>query len=450
MKRTVINNGFVIDPANKIASRMNIAIEDGKIRELSNKILEGDVIIDASDLIVTPGFVDCHMHEDPYNEKEDKFELSIFPCMLRMGVTTAIGGNCGIGPANIPKYIDGINRLGIPINLGLLLPHEALRKEEKLDNKYGHASFSQINNMKKRATDLLDLGLLGISFGIRYIPGLNKEELLEISSACKKDKKLIAAHIRDDASNVIIAAKEFIGIGRELDIPVQVSHIGSMAAYGQMEDFLAFVDYHSANGLDIAMDTYPYNAFSTMIGATTYDEGFLERYNTSYESIEIAEGKYKGKRCSANTFKELREHAPDTLTVGHVMREDEVDMAIAHPNVFIASDGILHNSQGHPRAAGTFPRLIHEYVKKKKILSLYQAIEKMTYLPAKRFGINKGTLSIGADADITIFDYNRIRDKATFKEPVGGPDGIRYVIINGEIALKDSEILNYSAGKFVK
>ncbi len=132
------------------------------------------------------------------------------------------------------------------------------------------------------------------------------------------------------------------------------------------------------------------------------------------------------------------------------MRDEEIDRAIGHPNVLIASDGILHRNQGHPRAAGTFPRLINEYVKKKKILSLYQAIEKMTYLPAKRFGINKGTLSIGADADITIFDYNRIRDKATFKEPVGGPDGIRYVIINGEIALKDSEILNYSAGKFVK
>ena len=105
LKRIIINNGFVIDPGNKVASKLNIAIEDGKITEISSKILDGDIIIDASGLIVTPGFVDCHMHEDPYNEEEDRFELSIFPCMLRMGVTTAIGGNCGIGPTDIPKYI---------------------------------------------------------------------------------------------------------------------------------------------------------------------------------------------------------------------------------------------------------------------------------------------------------------------------------------------------------
>ena len=379
-----------------------------------------------------------------------KFELSIFPCMLRMGVTTAIGGNCGIGPVDVPKYIDGINRLGIPINLGLLLPHEALRKYEKIDNKYDHASSIQIKNMKRRAEELLELGLLGISFGIRYIPGLNEEELLEISSVCKKGNKIIAAHIRDDASYVNQAAEEFISVGKRLNIPVQISHIGSMAAYGQMDEFLSLVDYYSSTGLNIAMDCYPYNAFSTGIGETTYDDGFLERYNTSYESIEISEGKYKGQRCSEEIFNDLRENVPHTLTVGHVMRAEEIDRAIAHPNVIIASDGILHNSQGHPRAAGTFPRVINEYVKKKKTISLYQAIEKMTSLPARRFGINKGRLGIGSDADITIFDYNTIKDNATFKEPVLSPDGIKYVIINGEIVLKDSEIINYSAGKLVK
>ena len=171
---------------------------------------------------------------------------------------------------------------------------------------------------------------------------------------------------------------------------------------------------------------------------------WINRYTKVY-----SEGKYKGLRCNEDIFKELRQEAPHTLTVGHVMRDEEVDRAIGHPNVLIASDGILHRNQGHPRAAGTFPRLINEYVKKKKILTLYQAVEKMTYLPAKRFGINKGTLSLGADADITIFDYDLIKDKSSFREPILEPDGIKFVLLSGEIVLKDNVILNNSVGKFV-
>ncbi len=202
------------------------------------------------------------------------------------------------------------------------------------------------------------MGLFGISFGIRYIPGLTKNELIEISSACIKDNKIIAAHIRDDASNVIPATMEFIQIGQELNVPLQISHIGSMAAYGQMDEFLSLVDYYRIKGIDISMDCYPYNAFSTGIGETTYDDGFLERYNIDYNSIEIAEGKYKGQRCTEEIFKELRNKAPETITIGHVMQEIEVDKAINHPEVFVASDGLMNNYQGHPRAAGTFPRLI--------------------------------------------------------------------------------------------
>lgn len=449
MGRTVINNGFVIDPANRIQSYLNIAIDNGRIAEISRKSLEGDTVIDAEGLIVTPGFIDCHMHEGPYNADGGRFEIGIFECMLKMGVTTAIGGNCGIGPDNIHQYIEAVNTKGIPVNLGLLLPHGILRKMENVNDKYKNADPIKIKKMKKKAEELLEIGLLGLSFGIRYIPGLNREELMEISSACKKDNKIVSAHIRDDAANVKEAAEEFISIGRELGIPIQISHIGSMAAYGQMDEFLSFVDCYCSHGIDIAMDCYPYSAFSTKIGETTYDDGFLQRYNTDYESIEICEGKYKGQRCTEKIFRELREKAPDTLSVAHVMREDEVDRAIAHPNVFIASDGILNHNQGHPRAAGTFPRVIHEYVKNKKIITLYQAIEKMTVLPAKRFGINKGTLSIGADADITIFDYNTIKDNATFDNPVLPPDGIKYVIINGKIALENNIIRNHNLGRFI-
>jgi N-acyl-D-amino-acid deacylase len=448
--KIVINNGTVIDPKNRVFSKLNIGIENGKIVEISNKKLIGDEVIDADGLIVSPGFVDIHMHEDPYDAAMAKFNISIFDCMLRMGVTTAIGGNCGGGPEEPDAYLDAVDRIGIPINLGLLVPHNSLRKKVNASNKYKSVSTENILKMKELAKYYLKKGCLGISFGIRYIPGITGEELISVCEALAGGNKIAAAHIRDDSKEVIPSAMELIEIGKKLNIPVQVSHIGSMGAYGQMEELLSLIDYHKQNGVDVAADCYPYNAFSTGIGETTYDEGFLKRYGTTYESIEIAEGEYRGQRCSEEIFNKLRCEKPETITIGHVMKENEVDIALAHPNVFLASDGFMHNFEGHPRASGTFPRFISKYVREKRLLSLYEAIEKMTYLPSKRFGLNKGSISLGSDGDVVIFDYNTIEDKATFEKPAEPPYGIKYVLINGEVAVKDNIIINKKLGKAVR
>ncbi len=448
--KIVINNGTVIDPKNRVFSKLNIGIEKGKIVEISNRKLIGDEVIDADGLIVSPGFVDIHMHEDPYDKAVDAFNISIFDCLLRMGVTTAVGGNCGGGPEEPDAYLDAVDRIGIPINLGLLVPHNSLRKKVNVNNKYKSVSTENILKMKELAKYYLKKGCLGISFGIRYIPGITGEELISVCEALAGGNKIAAAHIRDDSSGVIPSAMELIEIGKKLNIPVQVSHIGSMGAYGQMEELLSLIDYHKQNGVDVAADCYPYNAFSTGIGETTYDEGFLKRYGTTYESIEIAEGEYRGQRCSEEIFNKLRCEKPETITIGHVMKENEVDIALANPNVFLASDGFMHNFEGHPRASGTFPRFISKYVREKKLLSLYEAIEKMTYLPSERFRLNKGSLSIGSDGDVVIFDYNTIEDGATFEKPVEPPVGIKYVLINGEVAVRDNVIINGKLGRALR
>ena len=448
--KTVINNGFIIDPKNKIYSKLNISIENGKIIEISNNKLQGNVTIDADGLIVTPGFVDIHMHEDNYDEKNDIFNINIFESMIKMGVTTAIGGNCGEGPTEPDVYLNAVDRLGIPVNFGLLVPHGILRKKVNEKDKYKKVSKENIRKMRDIAKEYLDKGCLGISFGIRYIPGITKEELLYISEAAKKDNKMVAAHIRDDAQNVIPSAIEFIEVGKKFGVPIQLSHIGSMGAYGQMEQLLSLIDNYKANGINIGSDCYPYNAFSTGLGETTYGEGFLDRYQTTYNSIEIAEGKYKGQRLTEDLFFKLREIAPELSTIAYVMKEEEVDMAISHPDICVASDGFLHGLQGHPRASGTFPRFIKKYVKEKKLLNLYQAIEKMTYLPAKRVGIKKGSLGINDDADIVIFNYDEIEDKATFKQPVLVPKGLKYVIVAGKVAVKDNKIINNKLGKSLR
>lgn len=448
---TVVKNGRVIDPYNNIDSKLNIVIKDGKILEITPYEISGEKNIDATGLIVCPGFIDIHMHEDMYHNEEDYLDEWIAKSMLNMGVTTCIGGNCGINLTEPLTYLDAVDRLKLPVNIGLMAGHTNIREcVVENSNKYNPIQIDDIKKIMYTAREYLEGGCFGISYGIRYVPGITELELIEVSKACKPENKIINAHVRDDAKNIIWATKEFIKVGMKLDIPIQNSHIGSMGGYGQMKELLRLLDSVKSSGLDITSDCYPYYAFSTRIGETTYDDGFLERYNIDYDSIEISEGKYKGQRCTKNIFDELRKNSPDTITVGHVMNEKDIDMAILHPNVMIASDGFLHNEQGHPRAAGTFPRLIDKYVKTGK-LSLYDAINKMTTMQAKKLGLsNKGNLSKGSDADITIFSYDEIKDNATFDNPIKKPDGIKYVLIKGSVALKDGEIVNGKLGTSVR
>ena len=448
---TVVKNGRVIDPYNNIDSKLNIVIKDGKILEITPYEISGEKNIDATGLIVCPGFIDIHMHEDMYHNEEDYLDEWIAKSMLNMGVTTCIGGNCGINLTEPLTYLDAVDRLKLPVNIGLMAGHTNIREcVVENSDKYNPIQTDDIKKIMYTAREYLEGGCFGISYGIRYVPGITELELIEVSKACKPENKIINAHVRDDAKNIIWATKEFIKVGMKLDIPIQNSHIGSMGGYGQMKELLRLLDSVKSSGLDITSDCYPYYAFSTRIGETTYDDGFLERYNIDYDSIEISEGKYKGQRCTKNIFEELRKNSPDTITVGHVMNEKDIDMAILHPNVMIASDGFLHNEQGHPRAAGTFPRLIDKYVKTGK-LSLYDAINKMTTMQAKKLGLsNKGNLSKGSDADITIFSYDEIKDNATFDNPIKKPDGIKYVLIKGSVALKDGEIVNGKLGTSVR
>ncbi len=448
--RTVINHGILIDPGNGAHAKWNIAIEKGKVAEISTDPLEGEVEIDASGLVVAPGFIDMHMHEDPFVKDEGQFQISIFESALQMGVTTAIGGNCGIGTMEPKTYLDAADRLGLPVNVGLLVPHESLRLQAGAYRRYEAVSINQLEIMKALASKYLMAGCLGISFGIRYIPGITELELMEISSVAQKYNAIIAAHLRNDADLVMRSAEELMKIGRELDLPVQFSHMNSMAGFGQMETFLQWMEQQTSEGFDIAADCYPYEAFSTFIGTATYDDGFLERYQVGYEAIEVAEGPHRGERLTEELFHFLRGTAPKTLTIAHVMKREDVDKAILHPRVMIASDGLINSGQGHPRAAGTFPRVLGEYVRERRLMTLYQAIDKMTAMPARRLGIKKGILDMGADADITLFDPNVIQDKATFKNPLTLPVGIKGVWVSGQLALWDGVIMQVHGGRSVR
>jgi len=446
--KTLICGGHVIDPVNRVDGKLNLLVENGKIAWVGTGKPEADRVIDAAGKIVTPGFVDIHLHEDPV--AEGKIQPCIFNMALKQGVTTVVGGNCGINVHDPVEYLDLVDRDGTPVNVALYAGHEYFRKEAGAQDIYAKATEDQKQQMEENLRAALEGGCVGVSFGLRYVPGANQDEFFRAAACCADSKKLIASHVRDDADAVFDAIDEFCAAGVEFDLPVQISHIGSMGGFGQMEAVLQKIDSYKLNGLDIMLDCYPYFAFSTRLGTPTYDPGWLDRYHCGYDVLEYCEGKYKGQRATAETFAEMRRDFPECITVCHVMKEEDIRLAFRHPAVMLASDGLVNNGQGHPRAAGSFARFLAQFART-GTLSLYQAVEKMTAIPAQRLHLaDKGRLNVGADADIAIFDYETIQDRATFAQPALDPVGIDTVLIGGEIALQNGEIRKADCGKAIR
>ena len=337
----LIRNGRVIDPSQRIDARLNVLLEDGKVLCLTAETPPADLTTDAGGLVVCPGFIDLHAHEDPLvNGKRYKDpDRANLACLLRMGVTTCLAGNCGDNFGDPTAFLDEIERDCCFVNVAMLAGYTWFRERFSKADRYGAASASEIEAIGHAVTAALDAGCAGVSFGLEYIPGMSREELSAAARCCSAGGKLIAAHIRACAEGAPAAAAEVLEAGKEASVPVQLSHIGSMAAYGQMEALLTLVDRFRAEGMDACCDCYPYAAFSTRIGSAPYDD--LEAMHCSYADIELCEGSYRGQRCTREIFEAERKAHPDYLTVGHVMREDEIRLAYRHPNVTVGSDCFL-------------------------------------------------------------------------------------------------------------
>ena len=468
MSRVLIWGGTVIDPLQGLECLADVVCTDGIVTEIllmpseperNKRKQEADLVIDASRKIVCPGFIDIHMHEDPYDQESDVIHQNISKCMVRMGVTTAVGGNCGSNNAAPDHYLDVVDRDGYATNLALMAGHTFLRNQCSSVGKYERIDDAAISAMELLGRRYLDAGCLGISFGVKYIPGTRWEEIIALARLCKKGDKVVTSHVRNDVDRVFDACAELAEIGREAGVKVQFSHIGSMGGYGQMERLLAQIEGYRAEGIDLMCDCYPYDAFSTEIGATTYDAENFAQYNSDYSHILLCDGPYAGQRCTKEIFDEMRATRPDTMTVGYFMRQSDVDMALNAPYVMLGSDGILVEDQGHPRASGAFPRFLRQYAASGK-MKLSDAIAKVTTLAANRLQLEKkGSLKPGCDADIVVFDLNRVEDCATYTEPILPPKGIDWVLIGGEVAVKEGQLIHddlgcsvrvYSRGRSVK
>ena len=389
------------------------------------------------------------MHEENAAEG-DKWVIA--EMMVRQGVTTAVGGNCGVMNQPLKEFKAMMDRLeGCPVNYLIFSGYNYYRHDVLGFDHYDKTDKEVWDKIRDFVREDLKEGACGISFGIEYDPGITTEEIKYAIDVSDDDHLLISAHYRADGEKAAEAIREMIDIQESTGKRFQVSHLSSCSAMGQMREALDLINEENAKNPRFNYDTYPYNAFSTHIGSTVFEDGCLEAWGKDYSDIMLTEEPYKNVRCNKEIFEDARKNYPDMLAVAFVMNEEEIAQAITNPIGMVASDGIINNGLGHPRAAGTFPRVLGKYVREEKKLDLLTALRKMTLEPARRLELEhrKGVIKENADADITIFDPETIIDGPEFGNIDIPNKGIDYVIVNGQVAVKDNEMISEKAGKFI-
>lgn len=445
----LIKNGVYPDYNEGLMKESNIGIKNGKIAYLGLEEPSAVEVIDATDRVVSPGFIDIHMHEENFKGEGKKYVIS--EMMLKQGVTTCVGGNCGVMYQTLKEFKSVIDELGgAPVNYIMLSGYNDYRTPLGLGH-YDSATKEQWDIIREKVKADLEEGAFGISFGIEYDPGITFDEIIYATEVSDDENLLVAAHYRADCIGNIDSVKEMVDIQNAINKKFQISHLSSCSAIGQMDESLKYINDAMDKNPLLNYDTYPYNAFSTTIASTVFDDGCLDAWKKNYSDLMLTDDPYKNVRCTEEIFRECREKYPEMLVVAFVMNEDEIGKAIANPKGMVASDGIINHGNGHPRAAGTFPRVLGKYVREEKLLTLIDALRKMTLEPAKRLGIEnfKGQIQVGADADLTIFEPETIIDGATFGDLNILPKGIDYVLIDGCICAENSIIKDDRKGKFI-
>lgn len=446
-----IRGARVIDSETNTDHILNVAVKGAVIayrdpEEPPAQSLDGAEIIDGKGLILSAGFIDLHTHEDHHEKSVDGFNLprEIASCAARSGVTTILGGNCGGSNYPVGAYLDTLKQAGLPINCLTQIGAGTLRATLGID-RYRAASPLQIARMKDLALAAFDEGATGISFGLQYMPGTSFAEVCALASAAAERDKFFSVHLRFDyPSKALEGLDEAIAAAEISGAALQVSHIAANI-YGHTpegaDNLTLAAERIVASPADISADMYPYDTWATGIKAAFLDEG-LDNYNFKERDVEIISGPYAGQYCTKELYQQLRHAEEDTSIACHnATPKDAIEAAYKLPFVSVGSDAVMSigprgEKKGHPRTAGSPAKFLKEFVRERKVLPLPQAVRKLTLLPALRLSLKKkGRIQVGCDADLILFDINRITDKSSYGVDTCAlpPEGIVRTIVVGKV-----------------
>ena len=440
----VIDQGRVMDPETALDDVRNIGIRDGKVVSISTSPLSGKRMIHASGLVVAPGFIDLHQHgQDPASERVKAFD----------GVTTAL--EMEIGAPDVAQFLKSKEGKSI-IHYGTTASHLAARAlvfgsplpEGNILPKSGPATDQpatdeQIEKIQQRLREELDAGALGVGMGIAYAPGATRLEVIDTFRVAAERKLPVYTHMRGaghvEPDSGIQSTEEVIGAAAITGAPLHIVHINSTCLKDSPE-CLSLIEGARAHGIDVTTEAYPYIAGMTAVNSALFNPGWQEKLGISYDSLVIPN---TGEHLTKARFDELHNSTKQQWVLVYANTQEVVDKIIPNPLIMIASDG----AEGHPRNAGTYSRVLKQYVREKKTLSLMDALRKMTLMPAQMLerstpeAHKKGRLQEGADADIVIFDPQTIADRSTFEKPMEPSTGVRALLVAGTPVIEDGKMV---------
>jgi N-acyl-D-amino-acid deacylase len=483
----IIRNGKIIDGTGNSWYYGDLAVKDGKIAAIG-KIANAfaNKIVDAKGLIVAPGFIDVHAHIE-----SGVFQRPTADNYIYDGVTTVVTGNCGGSADDLKKFFWQMDSMKTSINIASLIGHNTVRRLAMgLDNRL--ATTDEQKKMEALVAQAMKDGAVGLSTGLIYLPGMysNTEEVIGLAKSAVLYNGIYASHIRNEENGVVDAINEAINIGKAANIPVQISHfkLSGPANWGRSKETLPLIEQARRDGYDVTIDQYPYTASSTNLGIRLPDwalaggsdslkkriadpqlhdqiiKEMLEsqkkykykNYAYAFVAMHTADTSLNGKNISEINKLKGRKPKPkeeaetilDMMVAGgaqmvyHSMNEDDVRYFIKYPFNMIGADGGVSNGKGfpHPRTYGTNARVLAKYVREEKLISLEEAIRRMTSLAAQKFQLkDRGLLKEGYAADIVIFSENEVADKATFEQPHQFSAGFKYVLVNGKLVIEEEK-----------
>jgi N-acyl-D-amino-acid deacylase len=496
----VIINGKIMDGTGNSWLYADVGIRQGKIIFIGKREnYQARKTIDARGLIVAPGFIDVHAHIEGSELSVPTADNFIFD-----GVTSVVTGNCGGSNLEIGKYFNRIDSVKTSINIATLIGHNTVRRAV-LGDVNRDPSTEELTKMESLVAAAMKEGAVGMSTGLIYVPGTYAKtpEVVALAKVTSQYGGVYASHIRDEGDKVADAVSEAINIGREANIPVEISHfkVTYKPNWGRSVETLGLVEKARLEGLDVTIDQYPYVASSTTLDTTlptwafsggrdslkwrlnnppirarikkemlesmkkkklkSYSYAQVARYapDTTFNGKNIAEiNRLKGRKAKvadeAETILEMIGAINRTQMVYFSMDEKDLTRILQYPFNMIASDaGIARFGSGmpHPRAYGTNARVLGRYVREQKVIRLEEAIRRMTSLPAQKFNLrDRGLLREGFAADVVVFDEHTVSDAATFTQPHAFSRGFHYVLVNGEVVMEKGKHTGTRSGQALK